>query len=107
MGLPRSFQERSHEILIGYLLAEIAFIILAVSYPGLSQYIPYVTLTVSVYVVFALIPFAVLAIHFDRQIVADRTEWTPSRVYYLIGVPVVFNLVLLVQYLYRRRTYIR
>jgi len=47
---------------------------------------------------------AVVALHVDRQYVARHSDWTPSRVYYLLGIPTVVTMVVTVVYVYRRAT---
>jgi len=109
MGVLQSFRKYAYQVLLVYLFAELFLVGLATVYYNLGfiKYLPQAVITVPLYAVVILIPFAVLAVSFDRQAVAEQTEWTPSRLYYLIGVPVVFNIVLLGQYIYTRRRYVQ
>ena len=109
MSVLQSFRKHAYSVLLVYLFAELLLVGLATVYYSLGfiKYLSRAGFTVSLYAVVILIPFAVLAVSFDRQAVAEQTEWTPSRLYYLIGVPVVFNIVLLGQYIYTRRKYVQ
>jgi len=109
MGILQSFRKHAYRMLLVYLFAELLLVGLATVYYNLGfiNYLPRSGFTVPLYAVVILIPFAVLAVSFDRQAVAEQTEWTPSRLYYLIGVPVIFNIVLLGQYIYTRRKYVQ
>ncbi|PSQ53997.1 hypothetical protein BRD20_00165 [Halobacteriales archaeon SW_8_65_20] len=109
MDVLQSFRKHAYSVLLAYLFAELLFIGLVIIYYNLGfiKYLPQAVITVPLYTVVILIPFTVLAVSFDRQAVAEQTEWTPSRLYYLIGVPVIFNIVLLGQYIYTRRKYVQ
>lgn len=109
MRVVQLLREHAHTILRGYLAVQLSYICISIGYLnlGLSQYLPFGTLFVLVCSVYVYIPLAIVAMRYDRQAVASRTEWTPSRYYYLSFVPVLFNLVPLVQYLHRRRNYAR
>ncbi|ERH13814.1 MAG: hypothetical protein J07HB67_02860 [halophilic archaeon J07HB67] len=47
---------------------------------------------------------AVVAFHVDRQYVARHSDWTPSRGYYLLGIPTAVTMVVTVVCVYRRAT---
>lgn len=47
-----------------------------------------------------------IAVYFDRQYVASLTEWTPSKLYYLMIFPFFINTILAIAYIYNRHRYL-
>jgi hypothetical protein len=55
----------------------------------------------------SVVPLAVAlpllyALSVDRQYVSQRSDWTPSRLYYLMSVPSLFATLVAVVYVFRR-----
>jgi len=87
-----------------HLVVEVAFIGLAIAYLnlGLSTQVPAVTYQWGLYLLYVLVPLAAIGVAIDRKVVAEKTGWTPSAVYYLLSLPFIFNIAISVHYLYRR-----
>ena len=47
-----------------------------------------------------------VAVYFDRQYVASVSEWTPSKLYYLMIIPSIVNVILAIAYSYYRHKYV-
>lgn len=47
-----------------------------------------------------------LAVHFDRKYVASVSEWTPSKLYYLMIIPSLVNVILAIAYSYNRHKHV-
>lgn len=65
------------------------------------------------YIIYSLIAFGWLltfispiAVYFDRQYLAAVSEWTPSKLYYLMIIPFLVNVILAIVYSYQRHKYV-
>lgn len=87
-----------------HLIVEVIFIGLAIAYLnlGFSTQLPAASYRWGLYLLYALVPLAAIGFAIDRNVVADETGWTPSRAYYLLSLPFVFNIAISAHYLYRR-----
>lgn len=47
-----------------------------------------------------------VAVYFDRRFLAFVSEWQPSRLYYLMVVPVSVSTILAIVYIYKRHKYV-
>ena len=47
-----------------------------------------------------------IAVYFDRQYVTTVSEWTPSKLYYLMIIPSIVNVIPAIAYSYNRHKYV-
>lgn len=66
------------------------------------QYIFYVLIALGWLLTF----ISPIAVYFDRQYVASTSEWTPSKLYYLMIIPSFVNVILAIVYSYNRHKYV-
>lgn len=91
-----------------HLLVQLLAVALAIVYLnlGFGTVLPPATIRWPLYIIYALIPFAIIAFTIDREVVAEQSEWHPSAYYYLLSIPFIFNILISAHYLYKRHRYL-
>jgi hypothetical protein len=99
-----SIHEWWGSVILFYLVVEIVAIVTSVAYLqfGLSTVVPPAMYKWPLYAVNGLIPLVAVAFIADRRFLSRRANWTPTRLYLLGIIPIVFNVVVFVHYLYNR-----
>lgn len=56
------------------------------------------------YLLYAMSPFLIISLYMDKKWLSKNTGWRPTYLYMIMAVPVVFNIIIAVYYLYRRKS---
>jgi hypothetical protein len=107
-GLSHWFSENAWRILAVHFVGEVALVAFVSLYldTDLSTVVPLSVYRWSFYAFLGFLPVVAVALHYDREVYAERSDWTPSTFYYLVTLPFVFNVPIAALYFYRRHKHL-